>query len=171
MSSGNRAKRLAQDMASRDIRNAIQSLPPGAEVVFSDDDELAHKAIPPDTTIILSIGRRGALSKRYADEYAKTWKDILARSPQTVIVIHISGYDEDPREIWEFPDVRKYVRRWARSAGFSNDLDTAARQLGVGEDGLRPDLSVTLALLAICGVFGAEAAAKVQITSPRTTTH
>jgi hypothetical protein len=43
--------------------------------------------------------------------------------------IGLLGYDDDPREVWEFHDARRYVRWWAKFAGLNN-LAEAERWLG-----------------------------------------
>jgi hypothetical protein len=65
--------------------------------------------------------------------------------------------NEDPREVWEFPEAARYVRWWAEYAGM-DDCDEADRWLGassaIGQSGLPS--TAGMALLAGCGVFGAE---------------
>jgi hypothetical protein len=46
----------------------------------------------------------------------------------------IAGYDDDPREIWEFPEVCRYVRQWAKATGLDNP-DVADLWLGSCEGG------------------------------------
>jgi hypothetical protein len=45
------------------------------------------------------------------------------------IVVGIAGYDQDPRELWEIVEVRRFVRRWARFVGLT-DPATAMREIG-----------------------------------------
>jgi hypothetical protein len=62
--------------------------------------------------------------------------------PGAATSLHITGYDDDPREIYEFPEVTRYVRRFARAANIDFDLGCAR---------LHP---TSVGLLALCGAFG-----------------
>ena len=44
-------------------------------------------------------------------------------------MICLLGYNDDPREVWEFHDARRYLRWWARYAGM-NDPATADHWFG-----------------------------------------
>ena len=55
----------------------------------------------------------------------------------------IAGYDDDPRELWTIPEVRDYVVRWARFAGF--DSLAAAQGSPLNDD--------SVGVLAACGAF------------------
>ena len=74
-------------------------------------------------------------------------------------MICLLGYNEDPREIWEFRDARRYVRRWARFTGM-NDIATSDRWLGrtsaIGRSMsvLGPVAIGGMGFRAACGVFG-----------------
>jgi hypothetical protein len=74
-------------------------------------------------------------------------------------MICLFGYNEDPREVWEFRDARPYVRWWARYAGM-DDLATADRWLGlnsaIGRTMPAPWATAGMGFLAACGVFGEE---------------
>jgi hypothetical protein len=76
------------------------------------------------------------------------------------IHVAIAGYDRDPKELWEFAEVRRFVRRWARSAGLG-DPYVAMREIGNVEQ--FPDL---LVLLAKCGTFGKDYPFKIKIEEP-----
>jgi hypothetical protein len=71
--------------------------------------------------------------------------------------VSIAGYDQDPRELWELAEVRRFVRRWARAAGLG-DPYAAMREIGNGEQ--FPNL---LVLLAKCGTFGKDYPFEVNI--------
>ena len=96
--------------------------------------------------IELTIGMRGSLARSFAKAAAKTWREMLKRHPKALFGVSIAGYDDDPRELCDFPEVREYVCRWARFAGINfetlNTLPFAEEEL--------------VAFLAACGVFGDE---------------
>src|SRR5262245_5878357 len=95
---------------------------------------------------LFAIGSRDDLSKQEARCSAKLWCETVQRAPKAVFVLHLAGFDDDPREIWEFADAARYVRWWARYAGMG-DVDVADRLLASGS---------SLSFLAACGVFGEE---------------
>jgi hypothetical protein len=76
--------------------------------------------------IPVTIGLRGQSTKDEAQVTADMWRTVIARYPKAIFQIVFFGYDDDPRELWEFPDVRRYVRWWAKLAGLT-DLETADR--------------------------------------------
>ena len=100
-----------------------------------------------------TIGTRDELNTRAAGLNAKVWRTALQRHPKACF-FNIAGYDDDPRELWEFPEVCRYVRRWARLAGM-DDIEHTARVLGVGSP-LGEQALLHLQLLAAFGVFGEE---------------
>jgi hypothetical protein len=53
------------------------------------------------------------------------------------------GYDDDPRELWDIPDVAAYIRLWARLA-ITSESDLYL---------LHPQM---VPMLAACGCFGPE---------------
>jgi hypothetical protein len=92
----------------------------------------------------LTIGARGSLTRSFAEAAAKAWRETLKRHPKASFGISVAGYDDDPRELIDFPEVREYVCRWARFAGVNfESLDT----ISFASEG-------DIAFLAACGVFG-----------------
>jgi hypothetical protein len=92
----------------------------------------------------LTIGARGSLTRSFAKAAAKAWRETLGRHPKATFGLSIAGYDDDPRELVDFPEVRDYVCRWARFAGVTfESLDT----ISFASEG-------DVAFLAACGVFG-----------------
>jgi hypothetical protein len=108
-----------------------------------------------DTMMSVIIGVRGNLTKNQARTNAAMWREVVARYPKAMLYISVLGYSADPRELWEFPDVCRYVRWWARFAGM-DDIDAANRLIGM-ESPLRamPHLVASnMGFLAACGCFG-----------------
>jgi hypothetical protein len=108
------------------------------------------------------VGTRDNLTKAAARHCAAMWREAAQRYPKAIFVLNIPGYDDDPRELWEFPEVRRYVRWWARFAGV-NDLETADPFFGDGllqrigvdpQSPLASNLTAGMGFLAACGVFG-----------------
>jgi hypothetical protein len=65
-------------------------------------------------TIQQLIGVRGELTRRAAKAAARAWKDWLQRAPYAQVYLTIGGYDDDPRDLWEFDEVRTFVQQFAR---------------------------------------------------------
>jgi hypothetical protein len=96
--------------------------------------------------IELTIGMRGSLARSFAKAAARTWREMLKRHPKAVFRVSIAGYDDDPRELCDFPEMREYVCRWARFAWVNFE---ALDALPFADE-------KTVAFLAACGVFGDE---------------
>jgi hypothetical protein len=50
----------------------------------------------------VNIGARGSLSKAEARRGAAMWQEATKRYPKACFIIALLGYNEDPREVWEF---------------------------------------------------------------------
>ena len=72
------------------------------------------------------IGDRADLSEPRAITAGKAWRRALQHYPDTSFDFSLSGYDDDPREIWQIPEAVRFVQWWARYAGV-DDLETARR--------------------------------------------
>jgi hypothetical protein len=107
--------------------------------------------------IPVPIGARGNLSKAEAEQGAAMWRQVTSRYPKACFMLCLLGYNDDPREIWEFPDARRYVRWWARFAGM-DDIATANRWVGASSMVGRtlPQGAGGIGFLAACGVFSKE---------------
>jgi hypothetical protein len=113
---------------------------------------------PPGTVDLISqgLGERGRLTRRTAKRAAKFWKECLRLQPKAHVILHIGGYDDDPRALWEFDEVRTFVQQFARFAGIADAMDYFDRLDSSG-----------VAFLAACGVPCSE---KV-VLAPPTTEH
>jgi hypothetical protein len=54
----------------------------------------------------------------------------MARYPKALFLLTFAGYDDDPRELHELPEVCAYARTWAELAGMDNEA--------AAESGLEP---------------------------------
>jgi hypothetical protein len=100
------------------------------------------------------IGERGKLTRREAKVAARKWEELLTCAPAARVMLSVSGYDDDPRGLYEFGEVRKFVQQFARFAGIN---DAAIERLD--DD--------SAFLLAMCGV----PCSAVVVEPPRTTVH
>ena len=69
------------------------------------------------------IGTRGKLTRHEAKSAARLWKETLEVAPNAQFIFSIGGYDDDPRELWEFEEVKKFVQQFARFAGIKDVVD------------------------------------------------
>jgi len=112
-----------------------------------------------DMVVNFSIGYRGALTKQEAKRIAGIWRKSTERYPNAAFTLSMMGYDNDPRELYEFPEVTRYVRRWARYTGMDN-LAVADRWIGPSSVGFKVLVKLGMpglngfSFLAGCGVFG-----------------
>ena len=80
----------------------------------------------------VNIGQRGNLTRLAAKRNARAFSEIA-----------VHGYDDDPRGLWEIPEVRAYLCRWAQFAGLTSSADA---------DALNIDMNMC-GVLAKCGAF------------------
>jgi hypothetical protein len=155
-------KKLARSFVATDLINLVRSLHErGIQPDVVNRDDVIED--DPHSIIQLIIGHRGNLTGRHAKEAAKGWKLARSQAPRSPIHIAIAGYDQDPSELWEFAEVCRFVRRWARAAGL-DDPYVAMREIGNVEQ--FPNL---LVLLAKCGTFGEEYPFEVKLEKPPVT--
>jgi hypothetical protein len=157
----NTARRAAEEELRENLRfmRAI-----GVQTVFYDSDGGCDLSNCPGGDgegmfIPITIRARGNLSKAEARRAAKMWRQATGRYPKACFMLCLLGYNDDPREIWEFRDARRYVRWWARFAGM-NDSATADHWFGASSaigrtlSVLGPMATGGMGFLAACGVFG-----------------
>ena len=104
-----------------------------------------------DMFVPLEIGSRGDLTTARVQAVATFFKQIEERAGPGCIYAHLAGYDSDPRELWDIPEVADYVRLWAHLAG----LDTNSAPAALHE--------MSLSLLVACGVSGETAKASMNL--------
>lgn len=109
--------------------------------------------------IFLEIGVKGMLTPASRRESVVAFKLARARHPNAKIAFALGGYDDDPREIYDIPECRDYIRQWAHEAGLSDwrvaitvPWDVALGNLGI---------------LQLCGVFAADSPIIVNTPSGR----
>jgi hypothetical protein len=61
--------------------------------------------------MMFTIGARSEFTRRAMATAVMSWRALVFR-PSTAVVMHISGYDDDPRELWQIPEVCDFVRRF-----------------------------------------------------------
>jgi hypothetical protein len=149
---------LARRLADADRDRALRGDPgiPQSTCEYDEHGTLGGE-FPPGALVSLEIGQRGNLNNRMAVEAAAaTFRNIAKRTSPGLIYVFLVGYDQDPRELWDIPEVAEYVRLWARLAEL--DLESATTILE----------SHAVSFLAACGCFGEEAKRAVNCPPPIT---
>ena len=148
-------ERRAREQSDKDLQrlqDTARTFGNEAAMVAWEDVESDSTKLPSGTGerafISVVIGRRGYFSRHEARRAAHVWRRACARYPNAVFYPNVAGYDDDPRNIWEFDDACRYVLQWARFA-WMDDVETVKRYC----KDLPPGL---IGLLSACGVFGEE---------------
>jgi hypothetical protein len=135
---------LAGRMVAEEEGYVMDTLRKRGVKIHYENEPLPNLGDSDDCIFAFPIGRRDDLSKTAAKIAARNWRELRQKYPKARIILHMPGYGEDPREIWEFPDAARYVRWWARFAG-----------IGRSETPIDGPLDrKSVAFLALCGVFG-----------------
>jgi hypothetical protein len=114
--------------------------------------------------VMFTIGARDDLTPSTCEKAAAAWRTITAENPKAKFVLQVGGFDDDPRELWEFPEVCAYVQRWANLVGLDT-LEDAGKWVGSCEGRLASPLTDDelqgngFSVLAGLEVFGPEAQA------------
>ena len=143
-------KKLAREQAETDLQSGIHRMKQLAKRrnvpldVFGADN-LPDTGSEGTGFVVFTMGMRDELTKKEADRLAMAWRETSMRFPNSGFYLQIAGYDNDPRELWEFPEVARYVRRFARTAGLDSEeaVTKWLEPIGTG-------------FFAACGVFGDE---------------
>ena len=102
--------------------------------------------------IFMEIGTKEKLDPQSRAVAVTAFKLARFAYPKAKLYIAVGGYGDDPRELYDIPEVREYIRLWAIDAGLSDWRDAIAI----------PWVDATpLGLLQLCGVFAADSPIKV----------
>ena len=134
----------AQAAVERDMKNAILGLSDlgvDTEIITARDSDRYGDGY--GQIMAVHIGARDEMTAAKAMEYGAFWREVIAKHPKAYFIPTILGYDDDPRELWEFANVREYLRAWAQFAGIT------------GPDSIKVDTGgLLVGLLAACGCDG-----------------
>jgi hypothetical protein len=71
-------------------------------------------SIPRDVDMAyVEIGVRGAVDHRLESKAALAVLAIIAANPAVKVAVTVGGWDDDDRAVWEIPEARDCVRRFA----------------------------------------------------------
>jgi hypothetical protein len=71
------------------------------------------------TMMVFSICSKGEMHPQALAMTIMSWR-ALKFTPSTAVTMHIGGYDDDPRELWEIPEVRAFVSEFCVQTGAHN---------------------------------------------------
>jgi hypothetical protein len=128
-----------KDYVDRDLAR----LTAGVDCVLASYEDTSAHGDGSGLMISFVLGFRGQLNEEKVKVYASGWRVMRVRHPFAEVYPVVVGYDEDPRELWEIPEVTVYVRQFAEAAGIGKPSDLPHDPLGH-----------LYQLFAACGVFG-----------------
>jgi hypothetical protein len=112
-------------------------------IEYGDPQGCDVSAVTKETFCPIEIGSRGDLTPARAQAAADIFQKVAPRAGPGCIYLHISGYDQDPRSLWDIPDAAEYTMLFARLAGL-NSIDDVPAALNI----------TSITLFAACGCFG-----------------
>jgi hypothetical protein len=74
-------------------------------IVSGDKPDLAR------TMLAFSIGSKAEMDRKALASAILAWR-ALKIEPSTAIMMHFGGYDDDPRELWQIPEVCSFVQKF-----------------------------------------------------------
>lgn len=83
------------------------------EIKYATHDSIVSGS-PQDlqrTVLFFSIGSRDDLSRKALAYAVMSWRALEVK-PTTAITLHFGGYDDDPRELWQIPEAREFIRKF-----------------------------------------------------------
>jgi len=99
------------------------------------------------TVMMFSIGEYPRLYSKALATAVMSWRALKIK-PSTAIIIHLGGYDNDPRELWDIPQAREFIRKFAERTGAHKhpaiDPTSRALLLACGAD---PELKVKVDMI------------------------
>ena len=93
--------------------------------------------------ILCEIGDRNNLTVADAIKAGQGLRNVIVNT-HGAMAIMVGGYDDDPRPLFQIPEVVDYVQKVMIEAGIRHWTHLAVVRLG----------QATLVLLVLCGVFG-----------------
>jgi hypothetical protein len=101
------------------------------------------------TVMMFSIGAAPYFNRKALAIAVLSWR-ALKIQPSTAIVLHFGGYDEDPRELWQIPEARDFIRRFCEKTQAHKHpaLEPNSRNLLL-LCGVEPDLHVEARMIPV----------------------
>jgi hypothetical protein len=90
---------------------------------------------------VFSLCGKGEMGRKVLAQAVMAWRRLIEKHPRGII-IHVAGYDDDPRELWQIGEVREFVQKFcAKTKAHEHEAlapDSRAVLLGCGADPWRP---------------------------------
>jgi hypothetical protein len=125
---------------------------------FFDEDGPVPANADSHTMLTIVCGVRYGLNEQMAGAMGRKFQECRRKAPQALYALVMFGYDDDPRELWEIPEVCEYIPRFARYAGLEGahlEASNLNRTILVVQPRQGPAIRLTTesaALLDQCGV-------------------
>jgi hypothetical protein len=142
-------KKIAGQMVTDELRFLERHARETGGIVMESDGPFHDLPDFDDQCVMFSIGARDELTRSEARKWGRAWRRFVHRYPNARIYIHLLGYDDDPREIWEIASAAEYVRQWAKYAGIADIKEFAEAEA-------LPLHRLSLFFLLACGAFFGE---------------
>lgn len=105
------------------------------------------------TMMVFSICSKAEMHSHALAMAVMSWR-ALKIQPSTAVTMHIGGYDEDPRELWQIPEVCAFVTEFCSKTGAHNHpaVEPISRNwlLACGAD---PNLTVSVDMISTENAF------------------
>lgn len=112
--------------------------------------------VAPDLAMaIIQAGEPGCLDAEHAALTAQGTRAVMKYHPKAKIQWWVAGYDDDPRSLWDIPEVAAHIRRCAAEMGWDDGYLLPHTRL-------EPAL---ICMLVRCGAFGSHHPFDVRITA------
>lgn len=98
--------------------------------------------------LVFSVGSKNELDRKALAAAVLAWRALKIKST-TAITMHFGGYDDDPRELWQIPEVCAFIQKFCAktSAHTHPQVEPQSRDwlLACGAD---PSQSVTVHMIS-----------------------
>lgn len=128
-------------------------------VTFDQLEEAMTELGADAALVVVELGTKGEFWASRVVRASEAMLTAIGRlQPQQTLALTIGGYEQDPRELPDVPDVVRFLRRVMKHADITSPNHPMVRMLN----------EETLALLLQCGVFGRDHPWTVQRVAERT---
>jgi hypothetical protein len=79
---------------------------------------------------VFSLCGKGDMDRAVMARAIMAWRRLRLK-PSQIVIIHVAGYDDDPRELWQIDEVRAFVQKFCAKTGAHSHpaIDPMSRSL------------------------------------------
>lgn len=89
-------------------------------------DILNGAIIDPRAVLAVTLTGADALNRVTLRRACVAFRRIKEQRGDGVVILHIDGYDDDPRDLWEIPELCAWLAAWCCKVGIANLADLQA---------------------------------------------